>query len=45
MHSLTEVAMRKLLGAALVALLIPAAVAAQKPPTPGETRIAESRGR
>ncbi len=35
--------MRKLLGAVLVALLIPAAVAAQKPVTPGETRMAPKK--
>ncbi len=36
--------MRKLLGAVLVALLIPAALAAQKPVTPGETRMAPKKG-
>ncbi len=36
--------MRKLLGAVLVALLIPAAVAAQRPATPGETRMAPKKG-
>lgn len=36
--------MRKLLGAVLVALLIPAALAAQIPPTPGETRMAPKKG-
>ncbi len=36
--------MHKLLGAVLVALLIPAAVAAQKPVTPGETRMAPKKG-
>ncbi len=35
--------MRKLLGAVLVALLIPAAVAAQKPSIPGETRMAPKK--
>ncbi len=36
--------MRKLLGALLIALLIPAAGAAQKPATPGETRMAPKKG-
>ncbi len=36
--------MRKVLGAVLVALLIPAALAAQKPATPGETRMATKKG-
>ncbi len=36
--------MRKLLGAVLVALLMPTAVAAQKPVTPGETRMAPKKG-
>lgn len=35
--------MRKLLGAVLVALLIPTAVAAQKPVTPGSTRMAPKK--
>ncbi len=36
--------MRKLLGAVLVALLVPAAAAAQKPATPGEIRMAPKKG-
>ena len=35
--------MRKLLGAVLVALLLPAALAAQKPSIPGETRMAPKK--
>ncbi len=35
--------MRKLLGAVLVALLVPAAVAAQKPVTPGSTQMAPKK--
>ncbi|HEX9109195.1 MAG TPA: hypothetical protein VF832_18235 [Longimicrobiales bacterium] len=35
--------MRKLLGAVLVALLLPAALAAQKPTIPGETRMAPKK--